>query len=90
MIWILLAFASGCTPTCNQVCDRLTAREQIEPDNLYSPLCEESCLTQDTLYRDWEDTQLQQAFDEQRRCVMDSTCEQLADGACYDPQLSSF
>lgn len=86
-MFLLLLALTGCTPSCDQVCDRLTACEQLEPAGTYSAQCDISCRTQESLYESWDDTQLQAALDAHRVCVMDATCEELADGACYDEEL---
>ncbi len=92
MLTMLLILSSllGCTPSCDQVCDRLTACEQLEPAGTYSAQCEVSCKTQETLYDTWEDTQLQDSLEAHRICIMEATCDELLDGVCYDENPELF
>lgn len=52
--------------------------------------CEASCLGQQALYETWEDARKQSAFEDHRRCLMDATCDDIADGVCYDPEVFVF
>ena len=89
---MLLLFAlAGCQPTCEQVCDKLVACEQEGTERMSAKDCEEQCTEQEELYQRWTDTQLREAFDAEKSCLMDSTCEQIFDeGACYDEEVWSF
>jgi hypothetical protein len=86
-----VALAPACTPTCQQTCEKLLACEQNE-DWLdgYVALCAENCERQLNLYELWDDTQLQDALDQSRVCIGEATCDDIADGVCYDEDLYSF
>lgn len=49
--------------------------------------CVLSCQLQQTLYREWEDKAKIKAFRAHKRCIRSSTCEEIAEGACYDETL---
>ena len=87
----LVAFASGCTPTCRQVCKQITQCEQIDDwTGGHEDLCVENCLRQEAVYDAWDDTQLLDALDATKVCLMESTCEEVEDGRCYDQDLYPF
>ena len=50
-------------------------------------MCRARCNRTEALYEDWDDEQLRNAFDDYKICVSDETCEDIAGGACYDPDL---
>jgi len=87
----LSVLASGCTPTCTQTCNKLTScEENSDWAGEYAELCAENCERQYNQYEIWDDTQLIDALDESKICVRDSTCEQIAEGECYDDEIYSF
>ncbi|MCB9677070.1 MAG: hypothetical protein H6737_18275 [Alphaproteobacteria bacterium] len=49
--------------------------------------CVLSCQQEQQLYADWEDETKIEAFKEHKRCLRDSTCEEIEQGVCYDPEL---
>ena len=92
-LWLGVAVLSlpGCHPTCKKVCKTLLACEEVETARINQDECEESCLQQESLYKDrWEDTILLDAFYAQNECIVDSTCAEVADGKCYDASLYSY
>lgn len=82
--------APGCTPTCDQTCKKLVSCEGVETAGLSEELCVEDCQQQEALIDYWEDTQLLEQLDASRRCVRDNTCEDIAAGVCYDPDLYPY
>jgi hypothetical protein len=46
--------------------------------------CTTSCSSQQSLYATWDNQHLQQLWDDHRRCIGRSSCEEIANGACYD------
>lgn len=52
--------------------------------------CQESCQTQEDLLKTWTDQELRDAFDDEMSCLGDATCDEIADGACYDASLWSY
>lgn len=87
---LLFALLAGCSPTCEQVCDKLVACEDPGTERMGSAECQESCVQQQELLDHWNDVQKQDAFDAELSCLYESSCGQVQDGACYDADLWSF
>lgn len=88
-----LLLLPACEPTCASTCDKLLACEDgtVDQPRVSDDECESACELQQALYEDdWENGQLREDFAELKRCVSDETCEAIADGACYDPDLYVF
>ncbi len=86
----LLAALSGCEPSCERTCAKLLDCDGVETPRVGQEDCELQCARQEELYDSWDDTQLQDAFADHKRCVLDETCDAIADGACYDEDLFSY
>lgn len=80
----------ACTPTCTQVCDKLIACENEGTERMSSAECSEQCTKERDLYKDWTDLDKREAFDDELSCLYDSSCEEVADEVCYDPQIWSY
>jgi hypothetical protein len=83
------ALASGCAPDCKRVCHKLIDCGLDSPRTAYDE-CLQSCESQQALLEDWADAEKLDAFDEQRRCLGRSSCDEIEAGTCYDPELFSF
>ena len=86
----LIGFAAvlaGCHPTCAATCEVLLACDEVETSRVSADECEEMCVREQNLYEDWEDTQALQAAYDARSCIASSSCEEIADGACYDESI---
>lgn len=84
----LALFASACTPTCERTCRKLLNCGTLETDRVSVNECEASCESQILLFEGWDDEQeLDDAIDTHRRCVVQSTCEEIEAGECYDERL---
>jgi hypothetical protein len=83
LVPVLLSLAA-CPPPCGQVCRKVLFDCELDTERVALEECEASCETQGQLYQLWEDEELQDLFDDQRRCVGRSSCEELAEGACYE------
>jgi hypothetical protein len=90
LVGALGALLAGCEPTCTQTCKKLLACEDVETPRVGQEDCEFQCSRQEELYDGWTDESLQQAFADQKRCVMDEECADIADGVCYDESLSAW
>lgn len=88
-ILILGVLLGGCVPRCESVCEKVLACG-IESERVALEECTESCANQDALYAFWDDEDKQAAFDDHRRCLKRSTCDEIARGACYDPEVFIF
>ena len=76
----------GCPATCAQTCEKALSCD-LDSERVSQIECVDMCQRQDALYEMWEDEEKQQAFLEHRRCILQSTCEDIADGSCYDDLL---
>lgn len=85
----LLALA-GCHATCEQACDHLMQCTEVVSDLQYPEECAETCLIQEDQYRNWDAPELEARFEAHRDCLKDSTCEDIAAGACYDEELEQY
>lgn len=81
---LLLPLAAACPPPCAQVCRKVLFDCELDSERVAQGECEDACVAQETLYARWEDEEKQELFDDHKRCVMRSTCEEIADGACYE------
>ena len=84
---LLFALLAGCTPTCEQVCDHVVECGNPGTERMSSEECTDACNRQDQLYQTWTDVNLRHSFEDAKRCLDEATCDDLADGACYDPEV---
>lgn len=84
--------SQACAPTCAQTCNKLDRCDLLA--EVPEGYCETSCSVQISDYtgleRDEKQDELVDAFNDQRRCIASSTCDDLADGVCYDETLFPF
>lgn len=81
------AWAAGCAPTCGATCRKLLFDCDLDTQRVALEECEQSCALQDALYQDWENDELRERLRDHRRCIGRATCEEIADGECYDERL---
>lgn len=86
---VLLALG-GCTPTCEETCRKLTDCGNLGTTGVTVTSCTDACELQEAQLAEWNDTQKLAALDEERRCLAESTCDEIEDGACYDPTIWSY
>lgn len=79
--------SAGCEASCKTACKALLECDGVDTPRLPLQECESSCLVQQDVYESWDDTQLRDAFGDFKNCVRDETCENIADGACYQEDL---
>jgi len=85
---VIAALVGACAPPCEQVCRK--ARECDLSPRLAQDECVEACDRQRTYFDVEEDDEGKKAFIQERECIVSSTCEEIQDGACYDPYLYPF
>ncbi len=90
MFAVLLQLLVACTPTCQDVCDKLVLCELDGAERLSPAECEESCQAQESLYDEWTDVQKRDAFDAELTCLYDAECTDIAAGTCYEAEVWSF
>lgn len=88
--WMLLGLASGCGPPCGQVCRKLLFDCELDTERLAFEACETSCKQQDATYHAWEDDELAAMFNDHLRCLSRSSCDEIAQGVCYDGYEALF
>jgi len=87
-LFLLLTMQFGCAPTCDQVCRKTLFDCELSTERVALATCIDSCDRQLSLYQDrWQDEELVDAFAEHRRCLMRETCDDIADGLCYDERI---
>ena len=85
----IAALGSGCTPDCEQTC-RHVLECDIDSPQVAIDQCRASCETEQHLYEAWGDEDKQQAFRDERSCLVGATCDEIADGVCYDEDMYTF
>lgn len=86
----MLVLLAACPPPCKQVCRKILDCGNLDSQRVAVEECELSCQVQEALYIQWEDETKQDAFDDHKRCLMQESCEDIADGVCYDEQIFVF
>jgi hypothetical protein len=89
VIALALLVLGGCAPPCEQTCRKLLGCD-LESPRTAQDACKVSCETEQHLYDAWDDNDKKAAFDDERRCIASSSCEELKAGACYDEDLWSY
>jgi hypothetical protein len=81
---VLAVFAAACAPPCERVCRKVLFDCELSSERVALDECIDSCSRQEDLYIAWNNDELQTLHREHRRCVVAASCEELADGACYE------
>ena len=89
MVLAAVIAGSGCAPSCEHTCRKVLACD-LGTERIAQQECVDSCEAQDALYQSWDDEEKIDAFDDHRRCLVQSSCDEIADGACYDEDLFVF
>lgn len=89
-MFLAFFFVLACTPTCEEACKAIVACGNEGTELLSADACEEQCNNQRDLYDTWDDKALQDAFDDSLSCYKNSSCDELAAGACYNEDLWSY
>jgi hypothetical protein len=89
-VLVLSGALTSCKSSCSQACEKLLSCQEIENSRVSEDECESSCNAQESQYEVWDDVEKQDRFDQERQCIVDSTCADIADGACYDDELFPF
>jgi hypothetical protein len=85
LLAMTVALAEACAPPCRQVCRKVLFEcGDLGSERVALDECEVSCLRQEALYQEWEDERKEELFDDHRRCIARSSCDELAEGVCYD------
>lgn len=87
---LVLVSLTGCHATCANVCEKLVECDGLPTQRMPNEECAEACVDQEELYDRWADVQKQDALTAQLDCLRDSTCEDIAQGVCYDEYIWSW
>jgi hypothetical protein len=87
MVLALGMVHGGCVPTCRATCDKTLRCGNLDSERVALAECVDMCQRQDVLYQQWQDEEKSEAFDDHRRCVSSTSCDDIAEGECYDPLL---
>lgn len=79
-----LLLLCACPPPCKQVCRKVLFDCDLNTERVALAECTDSCTRQETMYRQWEDQELIDLELDHRRCIAQSSCEEIAAGACYE------
>jgi hypothetical protein len=94
-ITVALCACNKVTPTCRSVCRKLARCDEVQAaDYITTDECRDLCEVQDVYYERLEDdeelVENLEAWNSYKWCVVSETCEEVADGACYDEALFAF
>ncbi|MBM4391636.1 MAG: hypothetical protein FJ090_10985 [Deltaproteobacteria bacterium] len=89
-MFLVLVLLSACTPSCEQVCEKLVACDNDGTERMPEAECTEACQEQQALYDDWTDVQKRDALDAELSCLYNATCDEVASGSCYDEDIWAF
>jgi hypothetical protein len=80
---------AGCEPTCRQACRKVLSCESLDAETVLDE-CEASCVFQEELYEERGDEARADALGDHKGCLRRESCDAIADGVCYDPELFVF
>lgn len=86
-IVLLSGNLTGCQATCKEACEKLLECDEVETSRHNIDDCETSCQIEEELYNYWEDELTHDAFEDHLNCIVETSCSEVADGACYDEAL---
>jgi hypothetical protein len=78
----------GCGSTCAGVCDKILSCPELDAAAIGEKECELDCAVQESAYE--SNAELSASFEAYKDCVMDSSCAEIAAGACHDGDLFAF
>lgn len=80
---LLVLTVLGCAPPCGRVCSKVLDCG-LDSERVSYDECQAACEQQHALYDEWGNDELLALFDDHKRCVSGSSCEELAQGVCYE------
>lgn len=86
----LCALAVGCAPPCERVCRKVLFDCELSSERVALDECVDACARQEDQYRAWQNDDLVALARDHRTCVVSSTCDELAAGACYEGYEALF
>jgi hypothetical protein len=90
-LFVVALLAEACGPPCRSVCHKVLFEcGNLDSQRVALDECELSCQQQEVLYDFWEDEEKADLFDEHKRCIRSSSCEEIAAGACYQDGMEDI
>ncbi|TNE87937.1 MAG: hypothetical protein EP330_16735 [Deltaproteobacteria bacterium] len=89
LIAVLAVLATACAPSCDRTCRKLSKCAE-DGSTITRVECEEQCGDLLQKHDEEEDDASKELFAAHRRCVVSATCDEIADGECYDETLFAF
>jgi hypothetical protein len=86
---LALVALAACEPSCKATC-RKVVRCDLDSTRISLEECEASCVFQERLYDDSEDERRRDLLVDHKQCLRRSSCDEIAGGACYEPDLFTF
>lgn len=80
---LLLTLLSGCAPPCGQVC-RKVLDCGLDSERVSQNECELACTQEEQLYDSWDNPEIEAAYNDHLRCIVSSSCDEIAAGQCYE------
>ena len=80
----LIPAATACVPPCQQLCRKVLFDCDLDTERIALEECQQSCERQELLYLQWDDGLKFKQYNDHRRCIIRSTCEEIEAGECYD------
>jgi hypothetical protein len=81
---VVLLGVGACNPPCKRTCRKVLACGNLDTDRLALGACVEDCIAQENLYDTWKDKEKQALFVDHKQCLVQSSCEEIDEGVCYD------
>ena len=75
---------AACAPPCKQICRKTLFDCSLDSERVALQECVDACTQQEVLYEQWKNQELADLFDDHKRCIGRATCEELAEGVCYE------
>ena len=90
IITVLAGFLTACDVGCESACRKVLKCDGLETNELSVGECNAECIRQSQLYEDEENEDAAKAFTAHKNCLKRSSCDEILEGECYDPDLFSF
>lgn len=87
---VLIVGASGCDRSCEATCRKVLKCEGLPTNELSIGECNAECVRQGEYFEDNEDDEGAFVFSAHKKCLNQSTCDEILDGACYYDELFGF
>ena len=80
----------ACDKGCEATCRKVLSCDDLETNELTIGECNAECVRQTDYYELAEDEAGADALAAHKKCLNQSTCDEIVDGACYESTLYGF